>query len=112
MPLKEIHDAPVRLYAIGEIDDGTKNIAIVGSGTNILYGLEMARMLAMELAKWKFCIISGMARGIDTTAHQGALAANGKTIVIFGNGIDINYPIVNLHWVDALISKRFLSAIV
>ncbi|MDR1890759.1 MAG: DNA-processing protein DprA [Puniceicoccales bacterium] len=95
MLLKEIHDAPVGLYAIGEIDNGTKNIAIVGSRTNTLYGLETARMLAMELARRKFCIVSGMARGIDTAAHEGALAANGQTIAILGNGIDIIYPTEN-----------------
>jgi DNA processing protein len=99
--LKEIHDAPIGLYAIGEINNGTKNIAIVGSRTNTLYGLETARMLAMGLARRKFCIVSGMARGIDTAAHEGALAANGKTIAILGNGIDIIYPIEN-----AILYKR------
>ncbi|MDR2432801.1 MAG: DNA-processing protein DprA [Puniceicoccales bacterium] len=90
--LKEIHDSPIGLYAIGEVDNGARNIAIVGSRTNTLYGLETARMLAMELARRKFCIVSGMARGIDTAAHEGALAANGKTIAILGNGIDVIYP--------------------
>jgi DNA processing protein len=93
--LKEIHDAPIGIYTIGEIDNGMKNIAIVGSRTNTLYGLETARMLAMELARRKFCIVSGMARGIDTAAHEGALAVNGKTIAILGNGIDIIYPTEN-----------------
>ncbi|MDR2776847.1 MAG: DNA-processing protein DprA [Puniceicoccales bacterium] len=93
--LKEIHDAPIGLYAIGEINNEMRNIAIVGSRTNTLYGLETARMLAMELARRKFCIVSGMARGIDTAAHEGALAAKGKTIAILGNGIDIIYPIEN-----------------
>jgi DNA processing protein len=93
--LKKIPDAPMGLYAIGEIDNGMKNIAIVGSRTNTLYGLETARMIAMELARRKFCIVSRMARGIDTAAHEGALAANGKTIAILGNGIDVIYPAEN-----------------
>ncbi|MDR1414049.1 MAG: DNA-processing protein DprA [Puniceicoccales bacterium] len=90
--LKEIPDAPIGVYTIGEIDNSVKNIAIVGTRTTTLYGLETARMLAMELVKRGFCIVSGMARGIDTAAHEGALAGGGKTIAVFGNGIDIIYP--------------------
>jgi DNA processing protein len=93
--LREIYDAPVGIYAIGKFDNFTRNIAIVGSRTNTLYGLETARMLAIELSKRGFCIVSGMARGIDTAAHEGALAAKGKTIAVLGNGIDIIYPSEN-----------------
>ncbi|MDR1401440.1 MAG: DNA-processing protein DprA [Puniceicoccales bacterium] len=90
--LREIPDAPTGIYTIGEIDNSVKNIAIVGSRTNTLYGLETARMLAMELSRRGFCIVSGMARGIDTSAHEGALAVKGQTIAVLGNGIDVIYP--------------------
>jgi DNA processing protein len=90
--LREIYDSPVGIYAIGEIDNFAKNISIVGSRTSTFYGLETARKLAMELAKRGFCIISGMARGIDAAAHEGALSVDGKTIAVLGNGIDIIYP--------------------
>jgi DNA processing protein len=93
--LREIPDAPIGVYTIGKISNFSKNIAIVGSRTTTLYGLETARMLAMELARRGFCIVSGMARGIDTFAHEGALAAGGQTIAVLGNGIDIVYPVEN-----------------
>jgi DNA processing protein len=90
--LKKIEDAPSGIYTIGEIDDLAPMVAIIGSRTTTLYGLGIARALAMELAKRGFCIVSGMARGIDSTAHEGALAAGGKTIAVFGNGVDVIYP--------------------
>ncbi|MDR1433476.1 MAG: DNA-processing protein DprA [Puniceicoccales bacterium] len=102
--LREIPDAPTGLYTIGEIDNRDKNIAIVGSRTTTLYGLEVARMLAMELARRGFCIVSGMARGIDAAAHEGALAAKGKTMAVLGNGVDVVYPGEN-----AALYRRILS---
>ena len=90
--LKKIPDAPAGLYYVGKLKDHSKNIAIVGSRSNTIYGLKIARKLAMELSIRGFSIVSGMARGIDAAAHEGAIAANGHTIAVLGNGLDIIYP--------------------
>ena len=94
--LREIYDFPVGLYTIGEdIINSERCIAIIGARKATVYGMEVARKLAYDLASKGFCIVSGMARGIDSCAHEGALAAHGKTIAILGNGIDIIYPAEN-----------------
>lgn len=90
--LKKIPDAPSGLYYVGTLKKYSKNIAIVGSRSNTIYGLKVARKLAMELSIRGFSIVSGMARGIDAAAHEGAIAANGHTIAVLGNGLDIIYP--------------------
>ena len=90
--LKEIPDPPIGIYMIGDVDPVCKNIAIVGSRNNTLYGLKTARQLAIDLANRGFTIVSGMARGIDTAAHEGALAVGGKTIAVLGCGVDVVYP--------------------
>ncbi|MDD3840422.1 MAG: DNA-processing protein DprA [Clostridia bacterium] len=91
--LKNITDSPELLYvrgAFGENDD--KAIAIVGSRNATYYGIKMAKRFSYELAKMGITIVSGMARGIDTFAHQGALDAGGRTIAVLGSGIDVVYP--------------------
>lgn len=67
-------------------------IAIVGTRRPTPYGLEVARTLAMDLAALGFCIVSGMARGIDAAAHEGALRAGGRTVAVLGSGVDVPYP--------------------
>lgn len=93
--LKEIHDSPVGLYVMGDLQASSKNIAIVGSRSATLYGLTVARNLAMKLADRGFCIVSGMARGVDSAAHEGALSVKGTTVSVLGNGIDVIYPYEN-----------------
>jgi DNA processing protein len=91
--LKEIYDAPIGLYAKGKLDLSRNNcIAIVGTRKATLYGLKIARNFAHELASLGFTIVSGMALGIDSAAHEGALAAGGKTAAVLGSGVDIIYP--------------------
>lgn len=90
--LKEIYDPPIGLYCLGDYNPGSKTIAIVGSRRSTLYGLKIARQLAIELARLGFCIVSGMARGADSAAHEGALSVGGKTVAVLGCGLDIIYP--------------------
>jgi len=94
--LKEIHDPPIGLYRKGKYEFGQPCIAIVGSRRTTLYGQSVAKRFAAELARLGFCIVSGLARGIDTAAHEGALSVGGKTAAVLGSGIDIIYPPENL----------------
>ena len=94
--LREVHDPPIGLYRRGSTAAGQRCIAIVGSRRTTQYGLNVARTFAMELSRAGFCIVSGLARGIDTAAHEGALAAGGATVAVLGCGIDRVYPPENL----------------
>ena len=95
--LKELYDAPLGLYWMGEYRIDRPCIAIVGSRRCTLYGQRTARQLASELARMGFCVVSGLARGIDSAAHEGALEVEGgKTVAILGCGLDIIYPAENL----------------
>jgi DNA processing protein len=95
--LKEIHDPPIGLYRKGGYDFAQPCIAMVGSRRTTLYGQAVAKKLGAELARLGFCIVSGLARGIDTAAHEGALSVGGKTAAVLGCGIDIVYPPENLE---------------
>ncbi len=94
--LKEIHDPPIGLYRKGSYDFGGACVAIVGSRRTTLYGQAVAKRFGAELARMGFCIVSGLARGIDTAAHDGALSVGGRTAAVLGTGIDIIYPPENL----------------
>jgi DNA processing protein len=94
--LKEIHDPPIGLYRKGSYLFGQPCIAVVGSRRTTLYGQSVAKKLGAELAQMGFCVVSGLARGIDTAAHEGALSVGGKTVAVLGCGIDIVYPPENL----------------
>ncbi len=94
--LKEIHDPPIGLYRKGGYTFTHPCVAIVGSRRTTLYGQAIAKKFGAELARLGFCIVSGLARGIDTAAHDGALSVGGKTAAVLGNGIDIIYPPENL----------------
>ncbi|HXA13565.1 MAG TPA: DNA-processing protein DprA [Opitutaceae bacterium] len=94
--LKEIHDPPIGLYRKGGYAFEHPCLAIVGSRQATLYGQSVAKKLGAELARLGFCVVSGLARGIDTAAHEGALSVGGKTAAVLGNGIDIVYPPENL----------------
>ncbi len=92
--LREIHSPPPVLYVKGDIGRKPleKTLGIVGSRKATQYGLDMAEKLAEGLASSGFTIVSGLARGIDTRAHEGALKAGGKTFAVLGCGLDISYP--------------------
>lgn len=94
--LKEIHDPPIGLYRKGDYRFEQPCVALVGSRRTTLYGQSIAKKLGAELAQLGFCVVSGLARGIDTAAHEGALSVGGKTAAVLGTGIDIIYPSENL----------------
>ncbi|OFX16494.1 MAG: DNA protecting protein DprA [Armatimonadetes bacterium RBG_16_58_9] len=94
--LKEIYDPPVLLYVRGSIIESDKMaVAIVGSRRASVYGRTLAERIARDLSLRGLTIISGGARGVDTAAHKGALAAGGRTVAFLGCGIDVNYPAEN-----------------
>jgi DNA processing protein len=91
--LRQIYDPPIVLYIKGGLLPRDKNaVAMVGSRRTTHYGHESARRLAYQLAYVGVTVVSGGARGIDTAAHQGALAAKGRTIAVLGTGINIVFP--------------------
>ncbi len=105
--LKEIPDAPKQLYVRGSLPkDHNLNFAIVGTRAASDYGRTLAFKIAKELAELGFNIVSGLALGIDTQAHLGALEGKGKTTAVMGSAIDDNsiYPSENLNLVKKIIS--------
>ncbi|MDP2654872.1 MAG: DNA-processing protein DprA [Candidatus Omnitrophota bacterium] len=91
--LKEIPDAPVVLYARGDLRVCRPlSLAVVGSRLASVYGMSMAERFSVRLAEMGITIVSGMARGIDTAAHRGALRAGGSTAAVLGSGLACVYP--------------------
>jgi len=91
--LRQIYDPPIVLYVKGQLTAQDKNaVAMVGSRQTTHYGIEAARKLAYQLAYVGITVVSGAARGIDTAAHQGALAAKGRTVAVLGTGINLVVP--------------------
>jgi DNA processing protein len=103
--LKEIYDPPVVLYVRGNVEVlGKPGIAVVGTRHPTPYGIGMAERLSTDLAAHGLVIISGMARGVDTAAHRGAIAAKGRTIAVFGTGIDVLYPKENTRLAEQILA--------
>src|SRR6478609_2487422 len=91
--LSEIYDPPLVLYARGNAAALSRpGIAIVGTRHPTPYGIGMAERLSCDLATRGLTIFSGMARGVDTAGHRGAIKAKGKTVAVFGTGVDVIYP--------------------
>ena len=90
--LKNIFDPPVVLYAFGKVRRQEDAIAVVGSRNATAYGLSMAESLSYQLGLHGITVVSGMARGVDSYAHEGALRAAGRTIAVLGCGLDTVYP--------------------
>lgn len=107
--LRQIYDPPIVLYVKGKLTAQDKNsVAIVGTRQATHYGIETARRLAYQLAYTGVTVVSGGARGIDTAAHQGALAAKGRTIAVLGTGINIVVPAENKELFDRITANGAL----
>jgi len=101
--LKEIYDPPIVLYIKGSLlSQDNRGIAIVGSRQTTSYGMEVARKLGYQLAYAGVTVVSGGARGIDTGAHLGAIAAKGRSIAVLGTGINLVFPPENRELFERL----------
>jgi DNA processing protein len=95
--LRQIYNPPILLYVWGTLEERDhRAISVVGSRKTSHYGLECAKRLSYQLAYAGLTVVSGLARGIDTAAHQGALAAQGRTVAVIGSGLMDVYPPENL----------------
>jgi len=95
--LREIHDPPIVLYVWGKLEDRDRHaIGVVGTRKPSHYAAECAKKMSYQLAYAGVTVVSGLARGIDTAAHQGALAAKGRTIAVIGSGFLSIYPPENI----------------
>lgn len=104
--LKKIYDPPTFIYLKGNIKkDDERAIAIVGSRKATTYGRLMAEKLSRELVYNGVTVVSGMARGIDTFSHKGALSGGGRTLAVLGSGIDVIYPPENKQLLEDISSS-------
>ena len=104
--LLEIYDPPPVLWVRG--NTGLLNragIAVVGTRQPTPYGAGMAQMLSRDLAQRGMVVLSGMARGVDTCAHRGALEVGGATVAVWGTGIDVIYPKENKKLAEEIVAK-------
>jgi DNA processing protein len=103
--LKEIYDPPVILFVKGCVEVLSQpGIAMVGTRHPTPYGSGMAERLSTDLVARGLVIISGLARGIDTASHRGAVAAKGKTVAVLGTGIDVMYPKENTRLTEQIVA--------
>ena len=101
--LKQIPDAPLLLYVRGDVKVLSQfAVAIVGSRRPSAYGSSVAHRLAHDLAQRQLVVASGLARGVDSAAHRGALEAKGKTVAVLGSGLDVIYPRENKKLADEI----------
>jgi DNA processing protein len=103
--LREIYDPPATLWVRGNAAIlSNPGIAVVGTRHPSPYGAGMAELLSRDLAHRRMVIFSGMARGVDTAAHKGAIDARGKTVAVWGTGIDVIYPKENKKLAESIVS--------
>ncbi len=101
--LKAIHGPPLALYIRGHFLPGDdKALGIVGSRSTSHYGLSAADRMAYQLGQTGFTVVSGLARGTDTAAHNGALKSSGRTIAVLGGALDCLYPPENAELADRI----------
>ncbi|MGD0442899.1 MAG: DNA-processing protein DprA [Edaphobacter sp.] len=103
--LREIYDPPAVLWVRGDATLLSRpGIAVVGTRQPSPYGTGMAELLSRDLANRRLVILSGMARGVDTAAHKGAVEAGGKTVAVWGTGIDVIYPKENKKLAEQIVA--------
>jgi DNA processing protein len=103
--LKEIYDPPLVLYVRGNPEVLTQpGVAMVGTRHPTPYGSGMAERQACDLTAQGLVIISGMARGVDTASHRGAISAKGKTVAVLGTGVDVIYPKENSRLSEQIVA--------
>ena len=104
--LKEIYDYPPLLYIRGQLEPEDKwCLAVVGTRRPTVYGRQITEEIVTELVRNNITIVSGLARGIDSIAHQSALKAGGRSIAVFGCGLDIVYPAENAALAKSLLER-------
>jgi DNA processing protein len=104
--LREIYDPPAVLWIRGDaLLLERPGIAVVGTRHPSPYGAGMAELLSRNLAQRGLTIMSGMARGVDTAAHKGALDVGGKTVAVWGTGIDVVYPKENKKLAESIVAS-------
>jgi len=104
--LREIYDPPAVLWIRGNVKLLARpGIAMVGTRSPSPYGAGMAELLSRDLAHRRLVILSGMARGVDTAAHKGAIEAGGKTVAVWGTGIDVIYPKENKKLAENIVAS-------
>jgi len=107
--LAAIHDPPQTLWIRGDVDAlRAPAVAIVGSRAASPYALEVARRLGADLARRNITVVSGMARGVDSAAHRGALEGGGITIAVFGCGVDVIYPPEHRRLAERIVERGAL----
>jgi DNA processing protein len=103
--LREIYDPPAVLWIRGDVSLLSRpGIAVVGTRQPSPYGAGLAELLSRDLANRRVVILSGMARGVDTAAHKGAIEAGGKTVAVWGTGIDVIYPKENKKLAESIVA--------
>ena len=105
--LRNIDSPPKELYCLGNLEllNYDKNIAIIGSRDCSYYGERATKDFSFNLAKENVCIVSGLAKGIDSFAHIGALNAKAKTIAVIGSGLDNIYPKENIKLAESIVAN-------
>lgn len=104
-PLRDAYDPPLLLYVWGKLEERDRHaIGVVGSRRATNYGNHTTKKLSFQLAQAGFTIVSGLARGIDTAAHEAAVAAGGRTIAVIGSGLGKLYPPENLSLAEKIAS--------
>jgi DNA processing protein len=104
--LREIHDPPTVLYVWGKLEPRDHHaIGVVGSRRTSHYGLECAKKISYQIAYAGLTVVSGLARGIDTASHQGALAAKGRTVAVLGTGLHHLYPAENRVLAEKIVAS-------
>jgi DNA processing protein len=107
--LREIYDYPPVLYVRGDLPaEDEPCLAIVGTRRPTIYGRQVTEEIVADLARSKITIVSGLARGVDSVAHRAALDAGGKTVAVFGSGLDIVYPGENAKLAQAIMEHGAL----